>query len=515
MSQYFSGLIIILNLTFQFAHAEFSAQQTQQLDQKMQLFLSSEAGAQKVMNALPAKRTHQGKKKSSQFSNEDIVSQEFVAKKAKFRRAQMGISPAGREGWQNHDDASDLVDNSRSMVTNLVEMDKKNLERAALKTNPWSDSYWPIFQGALGARYADKSFPNDDNWKKNFTYVDTYSLPKILEKFGFQPKTEEIDDLSPAEKYDLLIGDGSGGLTRAILTETQWQEGAEYYDNNGKVEKWMGKCHGWAPAAYMLPRPQKSVVVTAANGKSKIKFYPSDIKALGTLLWATVDTESRFIGGRCDVKNPKKDRNGRVIEDQCRDNNAGTWHLAVVNQLGVSKRSFVIDMTYDYEVWNQPVLSYEYTYFNVETGKTVKSLKNAIVPLNEFSKNKFPRDPKTKSVVGVHMNLTYVIETDPSHRETDSVSHDNTTTVVYTYDLELDADEEIIGGEWYSNLHPDFMWTPPKRARPHVSSAEKNLGRWDARSELPSDWQQLGAAAAKQGKPLGRIVEFLFAKSSK
>ena len=42
----------------------------------------------------------------------------------------------------------------------------------------------------------------------------------------------------------------------------------------------MGICHGWAPAAFMVQRPTKMVEVLAADGKTKIKFYPSDIKAL-------------------------------------------------------------------------------------------------------------------------------------------------------------------------------------------------------------------------------------------
>src|SRR6185436_9002354 len=98
------------------------------------------------------------------------------------------------------------------------------------------------------------------------------------------------------------------------------------------------------------------------DGKTPLLFYPSDLKGLASLLWATTDPPSRGVGGRCEDTNPKKDRNGRVISPACFDSNPGTWHLAVVNQIGVAKRSMVIDATYDFEVWNQPVYGYRYRY---------------------------------------------------------------------------------------------------------------------------------------------------------
>ena len=53
--------------------------------------------------------------------------------------------------------------------------------------------------------------------------------------------------LSPAEKYDLLVGDANYGLTKQM-----WNAGKGYHDRYGSVESWMGYCHGWAPAAYAV-----------------------------------------------------------------------------------------------------------------------------------------------------------------------------------------------------------------------------------------------------------------------
>lgn len=58
---------------------------------------------------------------------------------------------------------------------------------------------------------------------------------------------------------------------------------------------------------------------------------------------------TRFIGGRCNIQNPEKDENGRVIEPDCVDNNPASWHLSVLNQIGITGRSMIMDATYDYQ----------------------------------------------------------------------------------------------------------------------------------------------------------------------
>ena len=207
----------------------------------------------------------------------------------------------------------------------------------------------------LGCRYADSGFPGSSDWLDNRNYIEANPAPRIVES-GDQ---DAIRRLSPSEKYDLLVGDPDGTLTTAM-----WAQGRGFYERSGEVESWMGICHGWAPAAYMLPRPTRYVDALAADGRTKLRFYPSDIKALASLLWANAATLSRFIGSRANDKDPPMDANGRLLSARAFDTNPGTWHMSVVNQIGVARRSFVIDATYDYEVWNQPVYSYRYSYFN-------------------------------------------------------------------------------------------------------------------------------------------------------
>ncbi len=410
----------------------------------------------------------------------------------------------GRAPFLSNDLAENLVDvPSAEILRTLESMEQKGLLSARLKQSPWSSTYWPVFQGQLGIRYADPGYPAAQDWKKNRAYIEQHSAANIVASGDH----DGIDNLSPAEKYDLLVGDDD-----YTLTQHNWNVGKRYYDSTGSVETWMGICHGWAPGAYMLPRPVKPLSLLAADGSTKITFFPADIKALGCLLWATTSPRTRFIGGRCNDKAPATDpTSGRVISPDCFDTNPGTWHLCMVNQIGVAQRSLVIDATFDYEVWNQPVLGYNYTYFNPQTRKPAASLKDARVERASLPHDWYAqwRAPNGKYLVGVSMRLTYIAETVPTHDSSDSASLDRLIQVDYLYDLELDAGGAIIGGEWYLNKHPDFIWTPPPGGQAMSEQDDAATGNWGG-GPIPDAWGDAAAAASADGQPLGKIVNALF-----
>lgn len=440
-----------------------------------------EANPARFLNTIPRK---EGDAPISFFTPEAIASGDFLSGKDSTRQDPDPKADA----WQPHDWAKNLVDSYE--LTRLADM--YQLKKASLAESPWSDDYWPLYAGSLAKRYADPRLPSGTDWKKITDYVRT-------------TPPQNPDHLSPAEKYDLLVGDAAKTMTNYNINT-----GKPYYDRDGKVETWMGHCHGWAPAAFMIPRPQKVIEVTAADGTTKIKFYPSDIKALATLLWANGRAPTRFIGGRCNVKDPAKDEIGRIKDPTCRDTNAGTWHLAIVNQLGRGKRSFVLDATYDYEVWNHPVYSYDYVYFNPKTNVTTNYLSRARVPVSSFPEDKFAkyRAPGTTHIVGIAMNVKWVVETHPTQSPTDSPARDALTGARYLYTLELDKDGNIIGGEWLQNAHPDFLWVPPRgtQARAYY---EPTSGTWDGRSPMPQSWRDAARNSSRQGQPLAAIVNKL------
>lgn len=481
------------------------------------------------------------------FQEAHVQDGEFIEAKDLYRgRIANGLfQEEGRAPIESNDRPENLIDSPYNMISTLDQIQARNLLQATLPETPWSDDYWAIYKGVLGYRYADWEMPSGQDWLEYFTasFRQGFDLLSIWES----KNTEIMNQLSPSEKYDLLIGNLSdlplydeywkqgvrwsrNSFPRGYLTPGQWAQGQSYYSLNEKVETWMGICHGWAAAAYAVPRPEKAVTVMAADGRTPIKFYPADIKALASYLWAEVGAPSAFIGGRCNTKDPEKDPDSnRVIDSECFDTNPGAWHLSVVNQIGVNQRSFVLDATYDYEVWNQPVSAYQYTYFDPVTQRQSRNWREVVrdiadakfVAQDNFkdfrfkSESYYARNPHMRpaQVVGVAMEVTYVVETQPEQREFDSPEYDATHTVTYLYDLELNARGEIIGGEWYTNTHPDFLWniqaeTVAAKAYygPYDGYVRSN---WEPGKALPSDWSQAAKRASLQKQPLGKIVDRL------
>lgn len=395
-----------------------------------------------------------------------------------------------------NDRAENLVDKLEHR--NLAAMERAGLLEANLPASPWSDFYWPTYAGQLANRYADPEFASPLVWRKNADFL-TAALGR-----------GKVEHFSPAEKYDRLLGDASFTLTRLMINA-----GAPYADENGEVERWFGLCHGWAPASFMMPRPARAVTVKDAEGRD-LEFTPSDIKALATLLWANAGARTRFVGGRCNDKTPGRDDGNRETNPDCFDTNPATWHLATVNQIGVAKRSFVMDASAGYEVWNQPVHGYRYAYIHPVTRKSGRKLSDARVLLADYPNDPYraKRSRAAIALVKIVMTVDYVGENLPNTEKTDSAEFDNHTVVNYSYDLELDRDDNIVGGEWYSSIHPDFLWVPAPGAKA-VSVGDAQLDRagdraeWSGGEPIPASWRTAGIASAQQEQPLARIVEKL------
>lgn len=441
----------------------------------------------------------------SKFSKESVANRSFIAQKNQIHEGlgvkTSEITPQGRAIIDlSNDNAEVLV--GKLTKTKLKDMEGA-LQSATVPESPWSGDYWAIYTGELAKRYSDPNFPNSETWKVNEDYL-----------LGPEASSCSVDALSPAEKYDLLVGDQHKTLTKAMLAE-----GRKYFEESGSVETWMGICHGWSPAAYMVKRPVRAVEMLAADKKTKIKFYPSDIKALASLLWAKAPPEVNFVGTRCNLKDPATDPdNGRILDQSCFDTNPGTWHQAVVNMIGVKKKSFVLDATYDYEVWNQPAYSYQYTYFNPKTGKVVEKMSDAVVAFDDEEFNdifrKYRNNPKAVSVVGIAMKFVYIAETAPSTDATDSAAKDRRVAVNYLYDVELDKEGTIVGGEWYHVQHPDFMWSPKdgQKAQSVGDTYLSSLGEmWadSVSSPIPASWKAAAVKSSQRSQPLAKVIDEL------
>jgi hypothetical protein len=509
MKYFFSSLLIALSFSIVFAEPVLPAMDSIQIQKDLLLF---EKNPQVFMNRLPRKSdafTAAGTTPGESIIPHALSPDEVFNARQLDRREIMAHSAqnyeASRERVEDFLDSRELVRTGFSIVRDPRRLDALGLSAAHLPNQPWSSTYWPIYQGMVAARYADPGFMKQGKaWPKYFNYIssDQHSFQNICA--NRQPNAIEM--LSPAEKYDLLIGAPieNGGA----LTPRMWQEGAYYMRHDGNVEPWMGICHGWAPAATMIARPIHPVTLLAADGSTPIKFYPDDIKGLASLAWAKSKPESKFIGTRCEVKKPKTDANGRITNESCFDINPGDWHLSLVHQIGSASRGMVMDATYDYEVWNQPVYSYQYSYFNPLNKKTSEKAETVAIPIERYKNDKFKkyRSSETAFVVGVVTNVTYTKETQPSHVERDGPSRDYMVTVTYYYDLELDRNFQIIGGEWYQNAHPDFAFVYPPQARPVARYEAQAGGDWSTNQSLPATWQAAAISSASSSEVLYSIV---------
>lgn len=438
------------------------------------------------------------------FSHADISENEFVRlKRSEWKACHQEESQSVFSLLR--DDVAPFVETSQ-IIRDLRNMETQGLLQGRADKQPWSGDYWPYDEGLLAARSFDPNFRYNYEWKERYDYVQGHPLSQFIESAD----PIKINTLSPAEKYDLIMGDSKGALTKSM-----WDQGKVYFDSQGKVEGWMGICHGWAPAAIMEPRPLKTIQVPARVQDLKVQFLPDELKGLISYSWATNSYRSVLLGERCNEKNPPLDDQGRLTHPECFDLNPATWHLAVVNRLGAQKKSFVMDATYDYQVWNQPVLEYSYSYFNPQTEKSATTLQDAIVPASEWSQDPYHayRSPQARSIVGIEMKLAYVIESDVRNDPTDSEEFDSVVWVIYRYDLEIDEHGLIQGGEWHQESHPDFIWTPVANAKPLSPFDRMLTGDWTVANPIPEMWKKSGSLASPRGIIMNRVVQALLKKS--
>ncbi len=296
--------------------------------------------------------------------------------------------------------------------------------QADLTKTPWSGNYWATYQGGLAHRWQNSPGGRD---YQNYMYspLSTYEIESM--------NNSALNLLSPAEKYDLYLG-----KTDFPLTKKDQQNTRNSVNTEGQVPTWFGICHGWAPASIYEPEPGPSTTVTTPSGQ-EITFYSSDIKALLSKHYADAKVPTYFIGGRCNNKDVQRDENGRVVNIECRDTNPATFHLVLDEFIANKNESFVADVTFDAEVWNQPVSGYTFRYSNHR-------------PLNS---NYLHAAYGTAELVDVDLELRYVVETYPNRNQVKPY----VKTKKMKYTLELDSNGYIIGGEWISEARPDFLWS--------------------------------------------------------
>lgn len=394
-------------------------------------------------------------------------------------------APAGINSPMPENENTSLLLEGNKEVTSLSEIARRGLNEGKTRIDLWSGSYWPMYQGSLGVRYRDPEFADlitkDEQFKK---------FRELKEKLPLYTYSGKENILSPAEKYDLLVGDNEMSLTKY-----SWELG-EKNSIDGKVKTWRGVCDGWAAASQKMPRPRKSVTLRTPEGRP-ITFYPEDIKALGSLMYARSQNPVIFLGKRCH------NQVLGLFTGACSGTNPGTLHKALVNRVGAMGKSFIADVSPGGEVWNYPVESYKIIYYNVFDNSESINFQEVMELFNK--KNRFAKSSRrhknTHAIVGVKLDVNYRDMRVANLFETDGPSMDLTLKKTYLYDLELDRNNNILGGESFSKNLPDFLWAPNDSTYPLSDIEELNQSM---------SVVEMSRLSAKKGQPLALVVKRLF-----
>ena len=309
----------------------------------------------------------------------------------------------------------------------------------------WSETYWPSNLGGIAYRW---NHPNPEPF--TFKLNSKEEVLKMSES--------ELSQLSPAELYDIAMGDYKYSLTKKVLKKF-----------TPKDLWWEGICHGWSQAAANYPEPAKTVV-TNKDG-IRVPFGSSDVKGLLSMHDA-FNSKGFYVrvGDRCAVKGKVKGEENEEDGDisvpsekdankaECADVNAGAFHIVLTSMIGINSQSFVADVDRFNDVWNQPVTSYESTVVG-EVPVTANERKNGV-----------DRKLHLKTIMTYGEELVFYTPEEEAEGTVGFVSKDPVTGTAaqtfkskpYEYVLELDMTGKIIGGEWITETRPDMLWMKAK-----------------------------------------------------
>ena len=271
------------------------------------------------------------------------------------------------------------------------------------KNKYWSGDSWRLDKGAINLRW-------NSPLKEGFNYLS----PGARQAFTYPKKM--LEELSPAEKYDLYMGRYDYPL--------KWE--VDFLARSGSLS-WEGLCHGWAGATINHPEPSPKIL-TNPDGV-EIPFGSSDIKAL--LSWAyskVLIKNEESLGKRCEDDGDYESD----YHENCNDDlSALSFHVVLTNKIGLRSQPIIADMDRFKEVWNHPILSYSSTIEKMVSAPHGRTgiIKTQMVYLDVIEKNSWEKHPPIKSKMTVR------------------------------YELKIDKGGNIIKGRWLSRERPDFLWT--------------------------------------------------------
>ncbi|DBA01865.1 TPA: hypothetical protein N0F65_006013 [Lagenidium giganteum] len=236
-----------------------------------------------------------------------------------------------------------------------------------------------------------------------------------------------------------------------------YKDGLNYRWNGNEpsaAEKY-AKAFGKDVDAFKEGISKKSGVLSQSDNKSCREDSDCDGDYCGKREGESADVDTVFTGARYDGPSDSDavDRFGRFTDAARRDLGPGYFHIAFSNIMGKHGKSFVIDTSADAPVWNQPIRGYSV--------KNVQIVDPAVAGAVFFGASAYPFNDDAKKVAYVETEIAWVFEREDNRPYVPDHAEDATHRELYTYVLELNGDDEIIGGEWVGKSraeHPDFLW---------------------------------------------------------
>lgn len=372
-------------------------------------------------------------------------------------------------------------------------------------TKPWSTPVFKYPTGLLSARLQDKNYSRLESVRDRHAYFMARSLEKILAIRNSAERERMIATLSPAEKYDLVIGDLQRGFSTAIWSEVLSRYAA------GQVPKWYGLCDGSSAASVLFSEPGKNVLVHSRIPGIEVPFYLGDIKALLSYSMSTfVSKDLPIIGERCRKSSPD------ISKGECFGVNPATLHQ-ILTHMSRNPRQLpvmIIDRSPGESIWNAAVLNASFSYYDPASGRSVSDL--AVDHLIDVKRYRVPPGSPGWARGARYLlftSATLGLADTRTKGEFQSHGKMHELKMMIRYVLELNGNLEVVGGEWLSHLRPNFIWALPRDYRP-VSGGDISTQKYQWEGvDVPDEAVTQVLRASRQGQPLFRIIDFIYQQS--
>jgi Transglutaminase elicitor len=278
------------------------------------------------------------------------------------------------------------------------------------KRTLWSGDHWSFNSGSINKRWYLENEESSLDISPNEQTIYDYSM-------------DDLSFLSPSEKFDLLHGSYNYPLKNEMSLKI-----------NPLALNWEGLGNGWASATLLHPEP-RPIILENPQGV-QIPFGSSDIKAILSYYFAFGKNlpQTKHLGFRCFVREINSSTEPACFDDL----NPKDFHITLANEIGLRKKSIIVDVDQFEAVWNHPVESYR-------------------IEIDESSDSRLKK---------IKLYLTYVANSEKnSWEQILGTNLQKKVTRIYQYELKLDTDGEIISGKWMSKDRPDFIWKLTSKAK--------------------------------------------------